>query len=142
MEEIRTPNIIAFLKSDARNKLVIFREELSSILPVDVGTELSLALKDILDDKRLSMKAKLLIEKLFNKSVINHPEFGNILALKNINILFEPELKIDFANLLDQYSKTNPLFLFWEGDIRNKNLYFLTEQGLKTNIKNISHIVV
>jgi hypothetical protein len=57
--------------------------------------------------------------------------------------LFEPELKVDFNNLLEKYSNTNALFVKWEGVIDNENLYFLSkEKGIKININKLSHIAI
>jgi hypothetical protein len=69
--------------------------------------------------------------------------FGRYLSIENIGVLFEPELKLDFASLLDSYSQNNVLFVKWEGEIDAENIYFLTkEKGIKKNIKNLSHIVI
>ncbi len=141
-ESLAHNKINAFINSYARNKLVVYQGEIESIASVDVGKELSLLLGNVIEDIRLSMKAKLLVENLFNSSIQNHSDFGQILALKNIGILLEPELKIDFANLLDQASRTNPLFLQWEGEVQDNKLYFLSNEGIEIDIKNLSHIVL
>ena len=134
--------ILEYLESDSRNKLVIHREKIESVSAIDVGKQLAAQIKLLVGDVRLSMKAKVEIEKLFNSSITNHPDLGKILPLKNIGILFEPKLKIDINNLLDRFSKENTLFLHWEGVIENENLYFLTKDGIKISIKNLSHIVL
>lgn len=89
------------------------------------------------------MRASAELDSLLNSNIHQHFLYGKYLSIDNIGILFEPELKIDFARLLENYSQNNILFLKWEGEIDNENIYFLTKQkGTKISIKNLSHIVL
>ena len=48
---------------------------------------------------------------------------------------------LDFYSFIDNLSKTNCLFIEWEGETDKENLYFLTKSnGIKINIKNLSNI--
>jgi len=52
-------------------------------------------------------------------------------------------LKLDFFAILDKYSRSNLLFIKWEGEIDEENLYFLSKiKGEKINIKNLSYIAI
>ena len=132
-----------FDSSHSKNKIVISKNEISNIRFLDVGKELSLRINSILSDSKIGLKSRLIIEELFSSSITNDSAYGKYLAIQNVGILFEPELKTDFIQILDKYSSSNTLFVKWEGEIENGNLYFLTkEKGLKIDIKNLSNIVI
>jgi hypothetical protein len=66
-----------------------------------------------------------------------------MLAISNIGILLEPELKQDFNRFLEKHSNSNILFVKWDGEFDQENLYFLSkENGFKIDIKNLSHIAL
>jgi len=104
---------------------------------------LSKLLFNLTDLTKLPMKVTYELEKIMNTAIIEHEIFGRLLAISNLGILFEPELKVDLNNLLEKHSNTNVLFVKWEGEIDNENLYFLSkEKGFRINIKNLSHIAI
>ena len=136
-------NIQKYLSFQSRNKLVIQKHNLDIVETINVGSLVAEAISNFLDDKKLSLKVTNIIEEIFEVSKVKHQDLGRILAIKNLGILFEPELKIDFLSLIDKYSRTNALFIQWEGEIENNTLYFLSKQkGQKINIKNLSHIAI
>jgi len=139
----RSMEILSFLKTQSRNKVVFYKEGIKDITEIDLGTELSQVLYNLYDLTKLPMKVLHELEIIMNNATIEHELFGRTLAISNLGILFEPELKVDFSILLEKYSNTNVLFVKWEGEIDDENLYFLSkEKGLKTNIKNLSHIII
>ena len=143
MQMDRSMEILSFLKTQSRNKVVFYIEGIKDITEIDLGTELSQVLYNLYDLTKLSMKVLHELELIMNKATIEHELFGRSLAISNLGILFEPELKVDLKSLLEKYSNTNVLFVKWEGEIDYENLYFLSkEKGLKTNIKNLSHIII
>jgi hypothetical protein len=135
-------NIIKpYLKSTTRNKIILFQDSIVGIQPVNIGKLVSEKLKNIPINKKFSFKAKLIIDDVFSSCLIEHEEFGKHIAISNIGILFEPELKIDVNNLFNRYSSSNALFVKWEGVLKDENMFFLTEEyGTKLELKNISHI--
>lgn len=136
-------NIQKYLSFQSRNKLVIQKHNLDIVETINVGSLVAEAISNFLDDKKLSLKVTNIIEEIFEVSKVKHQDLGRILAIKNLGILFEPELKIDFLSLIDKYSSTNALFIQWDGEIENNTLYFLSKQkGQKINIKNLSHIAI
>jgi len=143
MQMDRSMEILSFLKTQSRNKVVFYKEGIKDITEIDLGTELSQVLYNLYDLTKLPMKVLHELEIIMNNATIEHELFGRTLAISNLGILFEPELKVDFSILLEKYSNTNTLFVKWEGKIDDENLYFLSkEKGLKTNIKNLSHIII
>ena len=124
----RSIEILSFLKTQSRNKVVFYRESIIEITAIDLGIELSQVIFNLNDLTKLPMKVSKELEKIMNTAIIEHVIFGRSLAISNLGILFEPELKVDFTNLLEKYSNTNALFVKWEGEIDNENLYFLSKE--------------
>ena len=143
MQMDKSIEILSFLKTQSRNKIVFYKNSINDIPEIDLGTELSQVLFNLNDLTKLPMKVSLELENMLNTATIDHEIYGRTLAISNLGILFEPELKVDFNNLLEKYSNTNVLFVKWEGAIDNENLYFLSkEKGIKININKLSHIAI
>lgn len=136
-------SLFNYINSQSRNKIVFYKQDVSGIESIDVGKELSHGIKSISSDAKIGMKSLIILDELFTSSISNNSEYGKYLAIHNPGILFEPELKTDFAQILDKYSSLNTLFVKWDGEIEDGILYFLTkEKGQKIDIKNLSHIVI
>lgn len=135
--------ILTYLNSHSRNKVVFHIAPINELKSQNVGVLLAEAIKGIIDDRRLSLKVSILVDEILTSCKESHPAFGEIIAIENVGILFETDLKQDFANLIRKYSDTNSLFINWNGVIEKDNLYFLTkESGKKIDIKNLSHISI
>ena len=136
-------NIDLYLSSQSRNKIVIFTAPLNGIIPFDIGVMISRTIATLTDDKRLSLKVTGVLDDIFNSLIIESEKYGKILPIKNLGILFEGDLKIDVLQLFDKYSRTNTLFIQWDGEIENNTLYFLSKyKGQKIDIKNLSYIAI
>ena len=132
-----------YIISQSRNKIVFFKTDMPGIEQLNVGDKLAKKIKHLVEDSKIGLKSRLIIEELFSSSITNDSAYGKYLAIQNVGILFEPELKTDFLQILDKYSSSNTLFVKWEGEIEDGILYFLTkEKGQKIDIKNLSHIVI
>src|SRR5699024_10477198 len=132
-----------YLKSQSRNKIVSYKQDVLGVEAIDVVKKISHEIKSIASDTKIVMKSLIIIDELFTSSIRDNSDYGKHLAIKNVGILFEPELKTDFLQILDKYSSSNTLFVKWEGEIEDGILYFLTkEKGQKIDIKNLSHIVI
>lgn len=141
-DQVQT-KVLTYINSQARNKVILYRETLPGITPIDMGRTLAQAIYNLTDDSKLSMRVTHLVDEIANNSVTNHPEYGRSLAISNLGILLEPGLKQDFAKLLEKHSNNNLLFVQWEGEIVNGHLYFLSkDKGVKINISNLSHIAI
>ena len=143
MQMDKSIELLSFLKTQSRNKIVFYRNSINDVPEIDLGTELSQVLFNLNDLTKLPMKVSLELENMLNTATIDHEIYGRTLAISNLGILFEPELKVDINNILEKYSNTNVLFVKWEGAIDNENLYFLSkEKGIKININKLSHIAI
>lgn len=135
--------IVQFLESQPRNKIVFHKLKMTDLKTLNLGFQMAEAIYSYKDVGKVSMKATSTLGTLLNASVAAHTVYGPYLSIENPGILFEPELKLDFANILDRHSQNNLLFVHWEGDIDQDYLYFLTrESGIKINIKHLSYITI
>jgi len=141
---LNTEKIKKYLNlSHSRNNIVICKNENPNIEFLDLGKEISLNISSFLSETKVGLKSILMVEELLHSSIIEDTILGKCLAIKNLGILFESELKIDFVQMLNKYSSSNTLFVKWDGEIEDGILYFLTkEKGQKIDIKNLSHIVI
>ena len=135
--------ILSYIDSYSRNKIVFYKEHLLDIIPIDVGKLLSQSLFNFNNERQLPMKAFDEINNIFDKAIFDHPNFGKTLAISNLGILFEAELKQNFKTIIDNHSTNNLLLIEWQGEIENDILYFMSkERGIKININNLSHITL
>ena len=136
-------SITAYIKTQSRNKIIFHRNEIPELVSVNIGYRISEGIYNTKETRKISMIATAEIDRLLNAAIISHDLFGRYLSLQNLGIFFEPEIKLNFTQLLDNYSQNNVLFVHWVGEIDTENLYFLTkENGIITEIKNLSHIVI
>lgn len=110
--------VATYAKQDLRNKIVFSKQCIKGLEYLNVG----LALAKMLLGKSLP---SLAIQQLFSDAVKADVNIGRYLAIFNIDILFEPELKLDVGNLFDSYSKNQCLII--QADSENV-------------INNISHL--
>jgi hypothetical protein len=135
--------IADYIKSQSRNKIIFYSQDISALQSLNVGLRISESIYNLNEPGRIAMRVLSELDGILNAAIYQHNVFGRYLSIENIGVLFEPELKLDFANLLDNYSQNNVFFVKWEGEIDAENIYFLTkENGIKINIKNLSHILI
>jgi hypothetical protein len=143
MDKLISNQISAYLKTQSRNKIVFYRDGIIDITAIDLGRLLSQAIYNLKDESKLPMRVSNELDKILNASFTDHSSYGRMLAISNIGIVLEHDLKQDFNMLLAKYSNNNVLFVQWDGEIENDNLYFLSKgKGIKINIKNLSHIII
>lgn len=136
--------IVSFLNSYPRNRLIISKNHfnLEEINWMDIAKLLALELSN-LDKSKIVFRINQLLDDIIVKNKTQHEEFSETIAIENIGILLEPELKFNFEKFLNDYSQNNALILKWDGEIDTNQLYFLTKNdNHKIDLNNISHIVI
>ena len=116
--------ISELVAQNTRNKLVFCDHSIDGISFVDVGFELSLRLSKSSYDNDSALGAVL------DQSSC-HDQIGSYLAVKNIGILFEPELKLNIRDILDSYSKNQCLIVQAEADLLER-----------INLQGLSHLTI
>jgi hypothetical protein len=143
METTIENKILEYVNSQSRNKIVFYRNEILDIKAIDIGKQLAQRIYNFKDDSNLPIKITSEIDGIINDSEIQHAVYGRVKALSNVGILIEHELKQDLTRLMEKHSNGNVLFIKWDGEIDQDDLYFLSkEKGIKINIKNLSHIII
>jgi len=138
-----TDKIRKYIQSQSRNKIIFHTRELADLETINIGKLLSESIYHFEEQDKLPMRVSSELNALLDKSVAFHKLYGKYLSLENIGILFEQELKFNFVQLLENFSQNNALFIKWDGEIDADYIYFWTkEQGIKTNIKHLSHIAL
>ena len=84
-------HVACFLNSKPNNKLVFTK---SNDWSIDIGMELSKKMKEFTRHKRLSMKAKDVLDELMNGSVKKDERLGRYIAIKNLCLSVECNIKI------------------------------------------------
>lgn len=114
--------VVTYVKQDLRNKIVFSKQCIEGLQYLNVGLTLATMLRD-------NSLPSLAIQQLFSDAVKADQNIGRYLAVSNIDILFEPDLKLDVGNLFDSYSKNQCLVI--QADSENV-LSNITHLSLKT----------
>lgn len=114
--------VATYVKQDLRNKIVFSKQCIEGLQYLNVGLTLATMLRD-------NSLPSLAIQQLFSDAVKAEQNIGRYLAVSNIDILFEPDLKLDVGNLFDSYSKNQCLVI--QADSENV-LSNITHLSLKT----------
>ena len=136
--------IIAFLNSSTRTRLMVSLNKIDTLDYVDVGKELSFRLNSTsFEDRRFPIKAKETLNEMLTKHYSNNETIGDYLAITNLGILLEPELKLNFLEFIQSTSQNYPLILHWEGDFDNDSLIFKSKpNGLAFSLTGINYLFV
>lgn len=114
--------VATYAKQDLRNKIVFSKQRIEGLQYLNVGLAFAGKLRD-------NSLPSLAIQQLFSDAVKADQNIGRYLAIFNIDILFEPDLKLDVGNLFDSYSKNQCLII--QADSENV-LSNITHLSLKT----------
>lgn len=114
--------VATYAKQDLRNKIVFSKQCIEGLEYFNVGLAFAGKLRD-------NSLPSLAIQQLFSDAVKADENIGRYLAIFNIDILFEPDLKLDVGNLFDSYSKNQCLII--QADSENV-LNNITHLSLKT----------
>ena len=114
--------VATYVKQDLRNKIVFSKQCIEGLQYLNVGLTFAKMLRD-------NSLPSLAIQQLFSDAVKADQNIGRYLAVSNIDILFEPDLKLDVGNLFDSYSKNQCLVI--QADSENV-LSNITHLSLKT----------
>lgn len=129
-------DIAYYLQQNTRNKIVFCREGIDGIRFINVGLELSRILgenPDTMDGADTAYK-QVLGQSQENGLI------GMYLALENIGILFEPDLKLDVRSIFDNYSKNQCLIVNTDAEIADDRFYFLRKgDGTEVNLQGLSY---
>ena len=145
--------ILEYLAKNLRHKLIIVQSDdqnaplpeplLDMMIPVDIGIQLSIELKDHLKSSHISGIAQEAITNIMRTSRIDLPEIGPGIVICNPGILLEESLKINFRGFLENHSQNQVLVLIWPGEIYDDTLFFLRQNtGIPVSLKDLTYLIV
>ena len=130
--------LINYIESPSRNKIILSNHEIKDIKYIDLGVLLSEALSTI-PFHAIPYELDGILNSIFRTNFKESYVFGRYYAIKNINILFEPELSINFLSLIDKYSKDIPLFVATKGIVNGTIFYpFALNRSYQFDLNNLS----
>ena len=134
-----------FSKSPSRNHIAFVKGNVENLEYVDLGYELSLKIEDILTDRRLSMKAQDYLKSIIMSNIHKDNDLGEYIAIKNIGILFEPELNFSPEAFFNSWSQNTLLIVdIANGKVDNKR--FFLEDGCpiqySVDLKDFNYLII
>ena len=124
-----------FILQVSRNKIIFCHEPISNLHFVDVGKELSSAIKEQEEPSSYSSACKRIFEQTYKDEVV-----GPYLALSNWSILFEPDLKLDLRSIVESFSINKCLILLSNGSIKENRYLLMDDNRFALNLQGLSFI--
>ena len=126
-----------YISQVSRNKIIFCHEPITHLHYVDVGKELSSAIKEQEEPSSYSSACKRIFEQTYKDEVV-----GPYLALSNWSILFEPDLKLDLRSIIESFSINKCLILLSNGSIKEKRYLLMDDNRFALNLHGLSFIEI
>ena len=126
-----------YISQVSRNKIIFCHEPITHLHYVDVGKELSSAIKEQEEPSSYSSACKRIFEQTYKDEVV-----GPYLALSNWSILFEPDLKLDLRSILESFSINKCLILLSNGSIKENRYLLMDDNRFALNLQGLSFIEI
>lgn|GEM_PF-1074169 len=133
-----------FISTYPRHRLVIVvdNKEVEDLMFFDIGLLLAQEIKKM-DKKKVVFALEQILERIINERKLLNNDFGEYIAIQNIGLLFEAELKFNFQKFIENISQNLTFLLKWDGAVDNKILHFINKKNNhKIDLKNVSHIIL
>ena len=127
-------DIINFVHAEGRNKIVFSHQPIDELLFVNVGRELSLLINDDASEENIQCSINNVLSR-----TNRHEQIGDYLAIENVGILFEPELRLNLRSIFDSHSKNQTLFVCCDGEIVDSKFHFV--EATSTEIIDLSGLL-
>ena len=122
-----------FLSTAPRYRVVVAKwdEKVKEEKAVNIGREMASVISGL--DRNDSFGLSFLVEEAFRRAIkkntFSDEKYGNVVVMENVGILFEPELGLNFTELLKSISKNTLVVLLWPGEMDWERLYFLNRNS-------------
>ena len=125
--------IANYMEQNTRNKIVFCKTCIDGIQYINVGCFVARLLQ-------AGVSALDACQQLFSQQTYIDDVIGRYLALDNVGILLEPELKIDLRNLLDTQSKNQCLLIRSDAEITDDAFGWLSaNSGISFSLFGLSY---
>lgn len=122
-----------YISQVSRNKIIFCHEPITHLHFVDMGKELSSAIKEQEEPSGYSSACKRIFEQTFHDEVI-----GAYLAISNWSMLFEPDLKLDLRSIVESFSINKCLILQSNGTIKDSRYLLMDDNRFVLNLQGLS----
>lgn len=126
-----------FILQMSRNKIIFCHEQITHLHFVNVGKELSAAIKEQEKPSGYSSACKRIFEQTHQDEVV-----GPYLALSNWSILFEPDLKLDLRSIIESFSINKCLILLSVGSIKGNRYLLMDDNRFTLNLQGLSFVEI
>lgn len=123
----------------SRHHLFFSRQEVEGVDYADVGLFLSQVIVDRLEKKHLPMIADDHLNGIIEAHTHTVSGVGEVVGIKNFNILFEPQLDMNLQLKLDSFAKGKFFFVKQEGELSGGR-YYMTDHNKPEFSINLSGI--
>lgn len=132
------------INKHARNKLLFTRNIIEGIQYIDIGRIVSPLVRDNLTESSLPMIVEEKLDSVIGTEKSCIDTLGDYVAIKNIGILFEKDLKLDLHKKIDSWSRDTVLIINLEGQIQNGFFYLadVKNKAHSCSLNNISYQII
>lgn len=134
---VRTIGIKSRIQGMSRNKIVFCQDEIEGLTFINIGLEFAKCIQDLHTSSEYASEAKHFFEQTLTSDII-----GSYLAITNISILFEPQLKLDLRQLIGSLSINKCLFIQKEGEIKDDKFYLMGDNHFSIDLQGLSYIEI
>lgn len=136
--------LTSFLNIGPRYRFAFVRNEdkVCHVPSVNVGHSVAAFIQD---NEHIDLNAECFsyIKQLIATNTLHNSEIGKYIYLKNIGILFEPEIGLDVSMFLTNISRNTLLLIEWRGEMVYPYLYFLhSGSKYKLNLSQLNYITI
>jgi len=131
------PSITSYINPNARHNVILSPHEIDGVHYVDVGRELSSALQGKAHNPNLPSFAENAINKIISGNIQTDSDVRYV-AIKNIGILFEPQLALNLSMFFRSNSQNQTLIVCAEGTINNNQFAFCGNEDFTVDLSDLN----
>lgn len=141
------PRIVEYINTNPRTQIVLVKDIaiMQDCVWLDLGKELSKYIQMVRNSNLLSALTWDKLNDLIGANTETDDAIGDYIALKNTNILLEPELQIDVRSLLEQWGKTQTIiFQLNQNTVKEHNKFYLEKYDNRyyIDLEGLSYILI
>lgn len=133
-----------YIDRHARHNLIFARSEIGGLEYVDVSKELAGALAVQTEIDMFPLLADKELNVLLECHTQEVESVGRYVAIRNLGILFEPELALNVHDKISEWSKEKALIVKLEGNIVDDEFHFCESDTsqCKVSLKDIAYKII
>ena len=145
-----TEQMRRIVAAGARYRVAVVKEEAGECEPfvMNVGREVAVAVENVgkkygQKESKYQMEVAEAVERAMKQRIFEDEELGSVLVMRNLGILFEPQLHVDIVGMLRRISRNTLTVLLWAGEMDAQKLYFLDKDSeITINQSDINYTII